>query len=303
MQIISFAVLATLIQLAGAYLRYLPFRSGMSSGERQRLWRYLLGWSLVGFGATLTFLHWAGLSLGTFKLSFLFGWILYVAISLWLIRRPPHAHILVCGMQALWGFMLHSFAGMAIWLRYGSNGSEFLTVHLLCYILFFALVFPLAKHIFTALLQDPFPKDRVLRLCVALLPSAVYLGTALPIVRLTFLPSFGGRMTRLFLPVFIFLFYSIIVEANRRTQRQRALVLANLRMERNRKELLEEAKQLEENAQYISVLRHDLRHNYRLIHALLTAGDEENALRHIRAMQERFEKGAGDETAKKKGCE
>lgn len=60
---------------------------------------------------------------------------------------------------------------------------------------------------------------------------------------------------------------------------------------------------LEESTRHISVLRHDLRHNYRLIHALLTAGDEENALRHIRAMEERFEKKGPEETDKKRGCE
>ena len=306
MKIIFFAFLATLIQLAGAYLRYLPFRGSLSSGERQRLWHALLGWSLLSFGIILLFLRWEGLSLDTFKLIFLMGWIPYVAISIVLIRRPPQSHLFVFGMQALWAFMLQSFAGMTISLLYGSNGIELLIPHLLCYILLFALTFPLAKNIFTALLLDSLPRDPVLRLCITLLPSAVWLGAILPIVRVTFLPGWGDRLTRLFLPIFFFLSYSVIVEAHRRTQEQRALVLANLRMERSREELLEQAKMLEENTRHISVLRHDLRHNYRLIQALLADGDEENALRHIHAIKARFENEAAGENAEKekeRGCE
>lgn len=299
MQIIFFAFLATLIQLVGAYLRYLPFRGGLLSEERKRLGYALFGWSLLGFGIMLLVLQETGLSLAAFRLIFLTGWVPYVAISLFLIKRPLSAHIFVFGMQALWAFTLQSFAGMVIWLLYGSNDTHLLIPHLLCYITLFALCYPLVRNIFTALLRNPFPKDRMLRLCISLLPSAVWLGAIFPIVRVTFLPDWGDRLTRLFLPMFFFLSYSIIVEAHHRTQQQRALVLANLRMEKKRKELWEQAKMLEENTRHISVLRHDLRHNYRLIHALLEAGDEENALRHIRAMKERFENKAADETAEK----
>ena len=298
---VSFACLAILMQLGGAYLRYLPFRSSMSPAERRRLWKFLLAYSFAAFGMVLLLVEQRGLSFDTYKQVFVPGWLPYVAIAALLIRRSWEKHVFVCGMQALWGFMLHAFAGMGVSLLYGGVTAERLPVNLALCLVLFALSFPYAKKIFTGLSAFDFPKDPALRLCVTFLPLGLLLNALLPVVRVTFLPDWGSRLTRLFIPVFFFLIYSVAAEVHRRTAEQRALILANLRMEKRRNELLRQARAMEEHARRLSVLRHDLRHDYRLIYALLEAGDDENARRHIRAMMERFEgegeraEGAGEE--------
>lgn len=288
MLMIAFAFLSTLIQLAGAYVRFLPFREAMPCEDRKRLWRWLFRWGLLGFLVNLMVVQQAGLCMAAFKLVFFFGWIPYLLISVMAIKRPIEEHIFVLGMQAIWAFMIQSFAGMAVSLLYGAVTADRLVIHLLCNIAIFALLFPWARTMFTRLLRGPRPQDKTLRLCTAWLPFVIWLGMLLSVAKVTFLPEWSDRLTRLFIPPSFFFAYSMIAEAGREIHRRKTLAMACLNMEKQREELLRQTELLEETAERISVLRHDLRHSYRLVYALLSAGEEETALQHIRAQKEEF---------------
>jgi len=42
------SIAITMIQIAGAYLRYLPFSSELSLEEKNHLWQILLTWAVFG---------------------------------------------------------------------------------------------------------------------------------------------------------------------------------------------------------------------------------------------------------------
>ena len=291
--IMIFALEATLIQLAGAYLRYLPFRQLLPAESRKALWKALFLWSLLGLLTNLYLPQALGLGMSAFKLVFLPGWAPYVLISLRYIHRPAEEHLFVFGMQALWAFMLHSFAAMIIALLWQGVTSEVLPIYLLCYLLLFALFFPWARKLFLTLLKKPVLTNARIRWHIAVLPFAIWIGTLLPIVRVTFLPNWGGRLTRFAIPLFFFFAYSAISHTVQEASRRRQLALANLRRAKQRENLERQTRLLEESSRHISVLRHDLRHSYRLIYTLLEKGDDESlreVQEHIHTQKKKLEK-------------
>lgn len=287
---IVFSLSATLIHLAGAYLRFLPFKRDLDQQEIHQLWKYLLLWSSPGFLINLGFLAFHDVQMNSFKMLFALGWVPYVLIALWRIPHRPVQHLFVCGVQALWAFMLHAFSGMILALLYGSVTTGLLHLHLFCYLSLFILLLPLEQRLFGNLLPDgQFLSDSPLRWYIAILPVAIMISASILNYDVTFLPTWGGRATRLTLPLFFFLFYSVVGISTRESAKQMELLHTNQIIKKQLSILKWQTHLMQQNASLISVLRHDLRHSYRLIYSLIEEKDDTNILSYIQTQQKLLE--------------
>ncbi|MBQ7479420.1 MAG: hypothetical protein IJT01_11105 [Selenomonadaceae bacterium] len=290
MTVLSFAVLTTLIQIASAYLRFLPFRKKMTAEEIHKLWQYMLLWSMSALLLYLLYLSRSGVHLTSFKVMFFLGWIPYVALSVMVIRHQNAQHVFVVGMQGLWSFMLHSLSGMILAALFGAISNDVIHYQTVCYLILFLLLFPWEKKMFENLLPtDRLLDDSPLRWYVAALPIAIFLGALIPVVHITFLPEWKDRLARLALPLFFFLIYSTMSFSSREAMERMQKEHANKLMRQQRDALKRRASFMKEAAEHISVLRHDLRHSYRMIYTLLKNGVEDMALEHIRTQEEKLQ--------------
>lgn len=282
----SYALLVTIIQLAGAYIRYLPFSQVIGRDKAVALWRNLLIWSIFGLSINFAITYSLGITMITYKLLFFFGMTPYVIISIIYIPKRLPQHLFVLGVQALYAFMLHSTSGIILTLIYSTMTAILLPQELTIWIFLFLLIYPWGHKLFISLLpDDQFVSDTKLRWYIALLPISFYVGCIISISNVTFLPELSDRLSRLAIPLFFFIVYFIVHYNSNEEQQHKKLLENNERLTRQRQSLKEHTQLMQENEKALSVLRHDMRHSYRLIYALLEKGDYDSIKNHITAQK------------------
>lgn len=286
----SFAFLATIIHIAGAYFRYLPFAEAIDHKGTVKLWRALLLWSIPGLLMNFLVVHTLEINMATLKLSFFFSWLPYSLITILNIPNRLPQHVFVFGIQALFAFMLHALSGVILTLLYQTVTPHLLPLHLTLWIILFLLIFPWSKQFFSGLLpNEQFITGTKYIWYIAVLPVLFYLGTIIPITNVTFLPDITDRLARLSIPLFFFLIYSLVKYSSHEEEHHHRLQMLNKHFRRQLDTLKEQTKLMQENEKAMSVLRHDLRHSYRLIYALLEKEDYESLQAHIEGQKKKLE--------------
>lgn len=286
----SFAFLATIIHIAGAYFRYLPFAEALDHKGTVKLWRALLLWSIPGLLINFLVVHTLEINMATLKLLFFFSWLPYSLITILNIPNRLPQHVFVFGIQALFAFMLHALSGVILTLLYQTVTSQLLPLHLTLWIILFLLIFPWSKQFFSGLLpNEQFIADTKYSWYIAVLPVLFYLGTIIPITTVTFLPDITDRLARLSIPLFFFLIYSLVKYSSHEEEQHHRLQMLNKHFRQQLDTLKEQTKLMQENEKAMSVLRHDLRHSYRLIYALLEKEDYESLQAHIEGQKKKLE--------------
>lgn len=270
------------VQLGGAYLRYLSFSRELSAREVSELKKRFLLWSLTGFLLNL-FIFAEALNYRAYKIVLGVGWIPYFALSMTVIRKKIPQHIFVLGVQALWGFMLHAFAGMGVALIHGAMLEEFLLLQLTFYLILFAALLKVERKFFVNLLPAQiFFKNPVLKWSISILPLAIYIGTIIPVIEVTFLPTWKEKLSRIFLPIFFLLIYramSITTQSFTEIQRQEQ----RTQMLQRQMDLLTEHNELmEKKRRAVAELQKNLSANYSEIDSLLAEGKISEAMKFIR---------------------
>ncbi|ORT99146.1 hypothetical protein D081_2116 [Anaerovibrio sp. JC8] len=222
----------------------------------------------------------------TYKLLFFFGMTPYLIISIIHIPHRLPQHLFVLGIQALYAFMLHSTSGIILTVMHSTMTAILLPQELVIWIFLFLLIYPWGNRLFTSLLpDDQLVSDTKLRWYIAVLPLSVYVGCIISISNVTFLPELSDRLSRLAIPLFFFVIYSIVHYNSNEEQQHKKLMENRERLTRQRQNLKEHTQIMQENEKALSVLRHDMRHSYRLIYALLEKGDYESIKKHITAQK------------------
>ena len=282
-EIIFFAFAMTLTQIGDAYLRYLPFSRELTERDVTALKKRYAVWSVFGFAINVA-LAADGVSYRAYKLSaLLIGWIPYVLLSTTVIRSRAAQHVFVFGMQSTWSFTVHAFAGMGVALIYGTMSEEHILLQLTFYLLIFAALLRVGRKFFTQLLPAPqIFEDSSLKWYMSILPTAIFIGTAITIIDVTFVTTWKERLSRICLPIFFLLMYRAINTSTRQVeevQRQEQRV----RLLRRQTESLREHNALmQKSRREVVALREDLGRTYRVIDELLDAGEISEAMAHIR---------------------
>lgn len=273
-----------LIQLGDAYLRYLPFRQHMGRDEKTRLRTAFGLWGVASFLLYAAFFHQAGIVAQTYKLALMTGWMPWLVIFMAIVRRDARGHIFIMGMTAIWGFMLHSVAAILVVAAFADLAeAAFLTMHAAIYLALFLPLLPVHRRVFRDMLPPPqFFAARPAGSYIAAMPFVVLFSHFVLWADSALLHTWQERISRLVLPVsFFFLYKSVLSSAGEFYGRRKARLDA--KRTGARIAFLEERCRLAVRSQkQTAIVRHDLRHNFRILYELISEGKMEAALSHIK---------------------
>ena len=281
----SLAVLTVMIQLSDSYLHYLSFREGMTSTERKTL---SIRFLICGVFCTAIYdflFREFGMTASAYKGILMVGWSPWLAIMIFTVRREISFHIFVFGMMKIWSLIQHNWSAIIVVLI-GLEAPEFFFAHSVAYLSLFVICLPIERRCFLKLLPpkkflDDYGKH-ITFLPLAMIFSVVILWSQEPLIH-----SWAERFSRFYLPFVFFFFYRhVLITTEQLYERQ--LSKQNLRRMRNQLDALCEYNRLmQEGREKVAVMRHDLRHSYRLIYAMLQAG-EVDAVKEYIATQEKL---------------
>lgn len=258
-----------LIQISSVYLRYLPFRTNLTEDEIKIFWRKMfLLCAIIITAHTILFAKF-GVSPLIYKMAMLAGAAIYFALSVILILEKLIYHVFALGMQLLWTILLHTAASMT-----NSFLQQFLAVNeiflqSLLYLLFFAALWRVEVNLFENILPARRVMEKEFKWYIALLPLPIFAGIFIPMFDNVLLHSFKERIVRFFIPLFFFLLYRSINLLTLQIEQKNRQEYLNKILSQQLQRLKARDSVIQENQRQISVFRHDLRHNYRLIAAML----------------------------------
>ena len=281
----SLAVLVVMIQLCDSYLHYLSFRDAMTSTEQKNLSLRFLIWSVVCTAIYDFLFREFGMTASVYKGILMVGWIPWLAIMILTVRREISQHIFVFGMMKIWSLMQHNWSAI-ICVLIGLEAPDFFFAHSVVYLLLFAICLPIERRCFVKLLPpkkffDDYGKH------VAFLPFMMIFSVVILWAQEPLIHSWAERFSRFYLPFVFFFFYRHVLITTEQLY-ERRLTNQTLRLMKNQLGALSEYNRLmQEGREKVAVMRHDLRHSYRLIHAMLQAQDFDAAKEYI-ATQEKL---------------
>ena len=273
-------------QLLNAYLRYLPFSKRMTLEEIQTLWtKFLILAALLFFGYTILFSIY-GLNAKFYKLAFTIGWILYFSISVVTIKEKFIRHIFVFGMHGIWALIIQGMAATVnATLQEFFTVNEFLLQGILN-IFWLVILLKWEKEIFINLLLPNYFFESKFRWYNALLPLAILMGTYLTMLDNVLIQPFKERFLRFLIPIFFLMMYRSVNIANREIEKKNRREYFNKTLQQQLQNLREYNLIEQENQKQLAIFRHDLRHNYRLISAMVKEGKFQAAIEHIQLQNE-----------------
>lgn len=297
MLIIVLVTLIVMIQLSDAYLRYLSFRDGMTSDEKKILARRFFVLSILCGIIYATAFNKFGITSSVYKAILIGGWIPWLAIFILTVRRDISQHIFIFGMSIVWSTIQHNWSAIIVVMIFPEGSAqEILPTHALIYPLLFLMCLRVERNLFTKLLPPKNFFNDYGKLS-ALFPFIMTLGVVVLWAQEPMIHTWQERFSRFYLPFVFFFFYRHILITTKQLQEQRHAA-QNFRLMKEQISALEEYNRLiQENREKVAVMRHDLRHNYRLIYMMIQAGKSDEAKRHIEAQEKLLVK-----TAEKSFC-
>ncbi len=280
----------TLLQTIGAYLRYLPFEAKLTEEERTRLWKYILLWMPVSFAIDLAYFWHEGLNVNTYKHIHYVGWIPFFTFSLIVIRNEAIRHTFVAGMQTLWFMLLQTISGTLILLLlppFYATGVNRLPIQTALYIFFFMLLLPLEQRLFRNLLPPNLSyENKLASWCFAILPLGLCAAPLITLIDRPMMYTWTDRLARFSLLFWGFTLYQYSIYVGKRMEQMKNEQHTNALLTRQLRALESQTLLMEERANDVRRMRHDLRHYNRLLASLLHSGDVAMALNLIDAQDQ-----------------
>lgn len=278
-----FSFNVTLIQISGAYFRYLPFRAEMTAGEIKKFWRRILIWSVASFAIIAAIFLQFGLNVWLYKIIFIFGWLPYALISIVMIRAKISLHIFVIGIQALWSIMIHTVVAMGVKFFQIEVPLEWMFFQGVWYISAVLLLIRLEIEIFSNLLwfsRELF--NSPLSKYITVMPVAIFIGCVLPIAGVENYVTLKEQILRFLIPLFFFLMYRAVRISNRQLEelQQNSAVSKILNHQLETLKLYDSL--IRENQKQVDSYRLYLRRNYGKISEMLDGGKKNDALNFIK---------------------
>ena len=272
-----------LIQLLGAYLRYLPFSRRMTEEEVQNLWTRFFAVSALLFCVDIFIFYNFKLSPFFYKLTFIFALSSYFFVSVATIKEKFLYHIFVLGMQGIWALILHAMAATV-----NSFFKDYFLMNEILgqgifFLIFFVLFWKIERDFFLNLFSTRYIFEKYFQWYDALLPFVIFIGLFLQMTDDILIQPFKERIVRFFIPVFFFVMYRSINILQQQSEKKNRQQSFNGILHYQLQNLREYNLIIQDNQKQIAVLRHDLRHNYRLITAMLKEGKIQKAIEHLQA--------------------
>lgn len=284
MSVMLLAGLVVLIQLLDSYLRYLSFRDEMTDDERKLLILRFAAYSvLCGTIYCAAFVQF-GINAAVYKVILIFGWLPWFFLFMTTVKRDVWQHIFVCGMSEVWALIQHNWAAIIDVLFVPVEPKIFITVHAALYPLLFVVFLPIERRCFVKMLP-PVKFFEDYGKVVALIPLIMSFGVIFLWAQEPMIHSWQERFSRFYLPFVFFFFWRHIVVTTKQLREQQ-LTAQNLRRIKEQVTALSEYNRLiQENREKVSLMRHDLRHSYRMIYMMLQNGNIDGVKKHVEAQE------------------
>lgn len=281
------SVLIVLIQIADSYLRYLPFSKSISISEIHKLW-----FRLVFYGASCFFIYTLifakfGLITISYKLALALGWIPFAIITIKTIDISKIQHLFILGMSSIWNLIIHSVTSIIDIIFYADLPYFYIfALHAVIYLSIFIILLPIERKCFMNLLpNDNFFDNQPYGKYIVIFPFVIMSGVLILWIDNNLIHSWQERLSRIYLPLSFFMFYQYVLSANEQIYKNQQTI-RHAKQLKAQLSMLEEHNQLiQKNQNNLAVLRHDMKHNYRLIFAMIQDGKLEEVLKHIKEQE------------------
>lgn len=278
------SALLVLIQLAGAWLRWTSFSKETTRKKNILVWSALIGWSVVSFCIYNWLFESHGIRAATYKGALMLGWIPYLAIFVYIVRGGILRHVFVFNMSAMWSFLQHNWSSIIVVLFFieGWTEEEIIFVHALLYLILFTVLLPVEKYIFLRIwLPDGFFISKPQAVYIAFLPLVILMAHIIRLADDVLVHSWAERFSRIYLPFIFIFFYKYVSEMTKSFYRQQRIEKLERRLLEKSAELKDFNNFMQDIQKSVSIMRHDLRHSYRLIYALLKEGNVAKAREYL----------------------
>lgn len=270
-------------QLVDSYVRWLAFSGRVSVEVKRRLYLNSVGWGVVSL--VLYYLLFAnfGVNATTYKLVLMLGWLPYFLIAMRLIPWGLPQHIFVFGMGVICALVQHTIGTMIIVKFFSTmNDTDLILLEATGYLILFVIFLPIFAVYFSKLLSSrEFFDLRPLGIYIAVLPLVIVSGHLIRLADSVLVHSTIERLSRFYLPIVFLFFYRYILLAAQNLYDFQRIKRNKQRLEEQLGTLKEYNALIRENQKQVSIMRHDLRHNYNLIYAMLESGNVDKAREHI----------------------
>ena len=277
---IGLALAVTVIQLLGAWLRYLPFQKEITQQTGRRLWSFFALWALVSSAGYGVLFSMQGINTFTYKLAMFAGPFPYLIISFAVIKNETMRHIFVVGMQILWVLLLHTVSGTVVteFNTFFSATQEHVLAHTMLYLFCFVATLPVSTSLFRNLLPPTYLfAEKPAGYYMALLPLGMGVSHMLLLTDDRMVYSWNDHISRLILFFWVFIIYRFILLLARRKEeahlQEKNLLMTNQRV----RSLQDYTRMMWERQEDVMRIRHDLRHYNRVLLSLLENGETKKA--------------------------
>ena len=280
--------LIVVAQLTESYIRWLAFSSKIGDEIKSRLFRNYFLWGATSFFVYSLIFATLGINAVTHKVTLMLGWIPYFIIGTRIIKWGLAQHTFVFGMNIICAVVQHTISGIIISeFFFVRDEVRLITMETTSYLFLFAIFLPIYGRYFSKLLPSrEFFDMRPIGIYVAIFPLVIVSGHLIRLADDVLIPSDAERMSRIYLPLVFFFFYRYILHATKNFYDLQRMNRNKTRLSEQLSDLKKYNEQVQENQKKISVIRHDLRHSYNLIYAMLESGNVEKALEHIKKQEE-----------------
>ena len=279
--VISFLLMG--MQLFDSYLRYLPFRERMNRLEIRRLWIWLFICGLISFLIYFIIFLNSGFVVLIYKLIMPLGKIPFFIVSIVLIKRSKLEHFFILGMSILWTLTMHSLTAFLDVIFFSH---EIIFLHGIIYLTLLLILLPIEKRCFSTLLpSENFFESYKFGKYIVIFPFISASGFWLMWIDNNLVHTWQERFFRMYLPLIFFILYRYVLIANRQMYESQQ----TKRLQEQLAMLEEYNRLMQESQKQMAILRHDMRHNYRLIYTMLKSGDVDEALKHIETQEKILE--------------
>ncbi|MBR1646472.1 MAG: sensor histidine kinase [Selenomonadaceae bacterium] len=268
MEVIFLAVVIVVIQASDSYLRYVSFRNEMTADEKIFLARRFLLYGVISaifYG--LIFKN-CGINSPLYKIILIAGWIPWLIVFMFTVKRNFLKHMFIFGMSEVWATTQHSLSAIIVVSLFSNSEQQIVLTHAILYPILFVIFSPVSRKFFAKLMP---PKNFFVdygRL-IAFLPLITISGTLILWMQEPTIHSWAERFSRIYIPFVFFFFYSYVLNSTKRLNEKQQLNQNLRQMKRQIDTLSEYNRLMQENREKVAVMRHDLRHSYRLIHTML----------------------------------
>ena len=277
------ATLIVLAQLLDAYIRFLAFSDKISAAVRPKLFATSVIWGFFSLALYNLVFFYCGISATTYKAILMLGWLPYFCICKHFIPFGLNQHVFVLGMGAICSLSQRTLSAIVI-VSYlsGQSDKEIILLDAAGYLLLFAIFLPIFGQYFRNMLPSrEFFDLRPQGIYIALLPHIIIAAPLIQLADNVLVHSWAERLSRIYLPLVFFFFYRYILRAAENFYDLQRLKRNKKRLESQLSALKEYNFLTQESQRQISIMRHDLRHSYNLIYAMLESGNVSKAREHI----------------------